>query len=117
MDNVHATTGEFFTPSRLHTRGPEELKPGCVTRATELHTFFSHRYDVNYGVTAEEVAASVGEESTIMRVATNTIYSNAMYPSHIAIPMRKVCEEVGGWRLVDKRPLPLSGLQSSFNFL
>ena len=48
---------------------------------------------MNYGVTAEEVASGVGEESTIMRVATNTIYSNAMYPSHVAIPMRKVWQD------------------------
>ena len=45
---------------------------------------------MNYGVTAEEAASGVDGEAAVMRVATNTIYSDAAHPSHVAIPMRKV---------------------------
>ena len=52
------------------------------------------RYDLNYGVTADEAAehamSSEPCHRPLQRVANNVIYADAAHPSSIALPMRKV---------------------------
>ena len=93
-----------FLPVDIHTQGHQiriDIASSCFPR-----------YDLNYGVTAEEAAtagSSGASTAPMMRVATNTIYSDHLRPSHISVPMRKVAAVVAQCCPVDLRSRSRSG--------